>query len=181
METRISYPVGVVGPGLLPPFMAGSMRPGQGGVVQYGAINVGPGGRARRVGPVRSPIGEVWGYRDWNPLRGPVAHIPADLPGPIYPGYPGSWHVGPTVIREGRLRYGPYPRAYGAPGEMPKGVVAAATGASLLIAMLGGAAFGAGAGMIIGPSASQGAKIGAVASLLSVGVSLLLKGTLLPK
>lgn len=170
METRISYPVGVVGPGLLPSFMVGSMRPGQGGVTGYGAINVGPDGRARRVGPVLSPIGPVMGYRDRTRPLGPVTRIPSDLPGPIYPGYPGSWHVGPTVIREGRLRYG----SYGAPGSMPAGLTSAATGVGLLVAVLGGAAFGAGAGALIGPSASQGAKIGAVASLLSMGLSLLL-------
>jgi len=170
METRISYPVGVVGPGILPPFMVGSMRPGQGGVVQYGAINVGPDGRARRVGPVASPFGTVWSYRDRNPLLGPVTRIPRDLPGPIYPGYPGSWHVGPTVIREGRLRYG----SYGAPGSVPEGLSMMSAGGGLLLAVVAGAAFGAGAGALIGPSASQGAKIGAVASLLSMGLCLLL-------
>lgn len=178
METRISYPVGQMGPGLLPPFMVGSMRPGQGGVVQYGGINVAVGG-ARRVGPVRSPIGPVWGRRDR--MVGPVARIPRDIPGPIYPGYPGSWHVGPTVVREGRLAYGPYPRAYGAPGKMSEGLTSAALGGGLLVAVLAGAAFGAafgaGAGLIIGPSMGEGAKIGAVASLLSMGLSLLLPKT----
>lgn len=36
-------------------------------------------------------------------------YIPSNIPGPIRPGIgPGSWHVGPKIVREGRLPYGTY-------------------------------------------------------------------------
>ena len=126
METRISFPAGAVGPGMFAPFLVASMRPGQGGVTGYGGINVSQMPNNQRVGPVRSPIGEVHGYRDQTRALGPVTYIPTNIPGPIYPGVgPGSWHVGPTVVRDGRLPLGTYAsrvrrsdarfRTYGAP------------------------------------------------------------------
>jgi len=109
METRISFPAGAVGPGMVPPFLVSSMRPGQGGVTGYGDINVSAMPNNQRVGPVRSPIGPVSGYRDQTRALGPVAYIPTNIPGPIYPGVgPGSWHVGPTIMRDGRLPFGTY-------------------------------------------------------------------------
>ena len=109
METRISFPAGAVGPGMFAPFLVASMRPGQGGVTGYGGINVSQMPNNQRVGPVRSPIGEVHGYRDQTRALGPVTYIPTNIPGPIYPGVgPGSWHVGPTVMRDGRLPLGTY-------------------------------------------------------------------------
>lgn len=126
METRISFPSGAVGPGMTPPFLVASMRPGQGGVTGYGNINVSAMPNNQRVGPVRSPIGPVNGYRDQTRPLGPVAYVPTNIPGPIFPGVgPGSWHVGPTIMRDGRLPFGTYSarmqrkdahfRTYGAP------------------------------------------------------------------
>ena len=113
METRISFPAGAVGPGMVPPFLVSSMRPGQGGVTGYGDINVSAMPNNQRVGPVRSPIGPVHGYRDQTAPLGPVAYVPTNIPGPIYPGVgPGSWHVGPTVVRDGRLPFGTYSSRY---------------------------------------------------------------------
>lgn len=109
METRISFPSGAVGPGMTPPFLVASMRPGQGGVTGYGDINVSAMPNNQRVGPVRSPIGPVNGYRDQTRPLGPVAYVPSNIPGPIFPGVgPGSWHVGPTIMRDGRLPFGTY-------------------------------------------------------------------------
>jgi len=117
------------------PFLVASMRPGQGGVTGYGGINVSQMPNNQRVGPVRSPIGEVHGYRDQTRALGPVTYIPTNIPGPIYPGVgPGSWHVGPTVMRDGRLPLGTYAarvrrsdarfRTYGAPYRADAGKAA---------------------------------------------------------
>jgi len=113
-NTSISFPAGAMGPGMTPPFLVSSLIPGQGGLTgEYGDINVAPEELNQRVGPVRSPIGPVWGYRDQTTALGPVAYIPQNIPGPIYPGVgPGSWHVGPTVVRRGKIPYGPYSRRF---------------------------------------------------------------------
>lgn len=113
-NTSISFPAGAMGPGMTPPFLVSSLIPGQGGVTgEYGDINVAPEELNQRVGPVRSPIGPVWGYRDQTTALGPLTLIPSNIPGPIYPGVgPGSWHAGPTVVRDGNLPYGTYSRRF---------------------------------------------------------------------
>jgi hypothetical protein len=161
MGTLISFPSGVVGPSNIAPFMIGATGRGRSG---YGAINVGAGGY-QRVGPVRSPIGRVNGYRDQTRPLGPATGIPRGLP-VIFPDGKAPWHVGPTVVREGRLRYGSYGSA-DATTKMPT---------RLLFGAGGGALFGAVAGILTGSSAFEGAKIGAVSSLLATGLSLLLSG-----
>jgi hypothetical protein len=159
MGTLISFPSGVVGPSNIAPFMIGATGRGRSG---YGAINVGAGGY-QRVGPVRSPIGRVNGYRDQTRPLGPATGIPRGLP-VIFPDGKAPWHVGPTVVREGRLRYGSY-GSTDALTQMP--------GARLLLGAAGGALFGAVAGILTGSSAFEGAKIGAVSSLLATGFGLL--------
>lgn len=113
-NTSISFPAGAMGPGMTPPFLVSSLIPGQGGVTgEYGDINVAPEELNQRVGPVRSPLGPVSGYRDQTAPLGPLTLIPSNIPGPIYPGVgPGSWHVGPTVVRRGKIPYGPYSRRF---------------------------------------------------------------------
>ena len=107
-NTSISFPSGAIGPGFTPPFLVGSLLPGQGGMTGYGDINVAPMRLNARVRAVRSPIGPVHGYRDQTGPLGPATYIPANIPGPIYPGVgKGGWHVGPKVVH-GALPYGTY-------------------------------------------------------------------------
>ena len=190
METRISFPSGAVGPGMTPPFLVASMRPGQGGVTGYGNINVSAMPNNQRVGPVRSPIGPVHGYRDQTHALGPVAYVPTNIPGPIYPGVgPGSWHVGPTIMRDGRLPFGTYSarmqrkdahfRTYGAPGGA-KGDVSLAAGITVVgmgvaLSVVTGALSGGVAGMLLSDvGAGKGAKVGAMSALLSLSLSAVL-------
>lgn len=182
METRISFPAGAVGPGMFAPFLVASMRPGQGGVTGYGGINVSQMPNNQRVGPVRSPIGEVHGYRDQTRALGPVTYIPTNLPGPIYPGVgPGSWHVGPTVMRDGRLPLGTYAarvrssdarfRTYGAPGGTKEGIGLAAVGMGVALSVFAGALSGGVAGMLLSDvGVGKGAKVGAMSALLSTSL-----------
>jgi hypothetical protein len=182
METRISFPSGAVGPGMTPPFLVASLRPGQGGVTGYGNINVSAMPNNQRVGPVRSPIGPVHGYRDQTHALGPVAYVPTNIPGPIYPGVgPGSWHVGPTIMRDGRLPFGTYSarmqrkdahfRTYGVPDGAKGGVGLAAVGMGVAIGVATGALSGGVAGMLLSDvGARKGAKVGAVSALIWTGI-----------
>lgn len=186
METRISFPSGAVGPGMTPPFLVASMRPGQGGVTGYGNINVSAMPNNQRVGPVRSPIGPVNGYRDQTQPLGPVAYVPTNIPGPIYPGVgPGSWHVGPTIMRDGRLPFGTYSarmqrkdahfRTYGAPGGAKGGIGLAAVGMGVALGVVTGALSGGVAGMLLSDvGVGKGAKVGAMSALLWTGVGAVL-------
>ena len=182
METRISFPGGVSAPGILPPFLVSSMRPSQGSVTGYGDINSARVRLNQRVGPVRSPLGPVNGYRDQTRPLGAATYIPANLPGPIYPGTgTGMWHVGPTVVRQGIIPYGTYSgrmarsdaatfRTYGAYAP-PKAGAAGMLGA-VAFSVATGALFGAVAALLIpGTTAKQGASVGAVSALLSLGLS----------
>lgn len=168
-NTSISFPAGAMGPGMTPPFLVGSLIPGQGGVTgEYAGINVAEETLNQRVGPVRSPVGPVWGYRDQTRPLGPVAYIPTNIPGPIYPGVgSGFWHVGPKIVREGNLPLGTYDyrirrkdkkfRTYGAYGED----VPEAYYKSSLYAIATGVVSGAVVGVLmkdIGPK--QGAFLG---------------------
>jgi hypothetical protein len=186
METRISFPSGAVGPGMTPPFLVASLRPGQGGVTGYGNINVSAMPNNQRVGPVRSPIGPVHGYRDQTHALGPVAYVPTNIPGPIYPGVgPGSWHVGPTIMRDGRLPFGTYSarmqrkdahfRTYGAPGGAKGDIGLAAVGMGVALSVVTGALSGGVAGMLLSDvGAGKGAKVGAMSALLSISLSAVL-------
>lgn len=116
-------------------------------------------------------------------------YIPSNIPGPIRPGIgPGSWHVGPKIVREGRLPYGTYSarmarkdatmRTYGAPYGMDveaAGVPVALTAASVGAALLLGGLFGGIAGAILPNTGfGKGAAVGVVSTGLTSALGFLL-------
>jgi len=111
--------------------------------------------------------------------------IPTNIPGPIRPGIgPGSWHVGPKVVREGRLPYGTYSnrmrqkdarlRTYGNP-EAAGGVVGSFSPVVLVAGMAASALTGGIAGAILpGTTFGQGMLIGLLSNVLTVGGAVVL-------